>query len=61
MSNESDIYWKNLALLKKYINVGRIPASELKLLEECTPTKMNKIYTIGKIFQKYNIILEEDE
>lgn len=61
MNNESDIYWKNLALLKKYINVGRIPAEELKALEKCSPTKMNKVYIIGKIFQKYNITLKEDE
>lgn len=61
MTNESDIYWKNLAMLKKYINVGRIPTEELKSLEECKSSKMNKVYVIEKIFQKYNIKIEEDE
>lgn len=61
MTNESDIYWKNLAMLKKYINVGRIPTEELKSLEGCKHSKMNKVYVIEKIFQKYNIKIEEDE
>lgn len=60
MTNESDIYWKNLALLKKYINVGRIPADEMKSLEDKPTSKINKIEIISKIFKKYNIKMKED-